>query len=170
MSYKLQPSLIDDELKKQVDGLSLQEGFEVMKTVLAKNDKLFDHLRKFHIMNVQKEAKMKIRVSSASKKADGKNSIFARPTSVMGGGDSLVPRGRRGSRSQSRSRSAQRGLDPFSLQPRHQAKHSHTPVIIKPKDFNETLQEKKMTMVWRTSTRMLLIKYVLPSYDAAAAM
>merc|ERR550525_1104388 len=142
LSYKLQPSLIDDELKKQVDGLSLQEGFEVMNTVLAKNDKLFDHLRKFHIMNVQKEAKMKIRVSSASKKADGKNSIFARPTSVMGGGDSLVPRGRRGSRSQSRSRSAQRGLDPFSLQPRHQAKHSHTPVIIKPKEFNETLQEE----------------------------
>merc|ERR1719464_286565 len=52
LSYSLQPKLLDDGLHKQVDEMTLKESFEVLKTVLSKNDQLFEHLRKFHIQNV----------------------------------------------------------------------------------------------------------------------
>lgn len=146
-NYDLQDGVLDDDLKGKLDELAVKESFEALKVLLNRNEQLFDHLKKFHIQNVQKQAKqMQIKLSgpdsmakaqSDSARGDGKgSSLFARPKQMQ---DTLMPRSGSHQRRSSRSRSARGafldvGGGATKIQkPHHQP--TATPIIIKPEDF-----------------------------------
>jgi len=152
LNYELQEGVLSEEMMNGMEGLNVKESFEVLKVVLAKHEHLFDDLKKFHILNVQKAAKMKIRLSgplkeetstSALRDGAGGGSVFARPSagprsgkrsSISRSGLMIKPQRRR---KNSSSRSGLRPtLDPFKLgAPHHEP--TATPIIIQPKDFGD---------------------------------
>lgn len=152
-SYQIEEDTLSSPVKESIRDLSHRESFEVLKVLLDRHDHLFEHLRKFHVQNVQKQAKlMQIKLSKpgtisetkstpnrSNKAKSGGSSLFARPSAPGNDNTNLMPRAGRKRTSQSRSllgMTAPQG-------PHHEP--TATPIIIKPKDMGspETIKYRK---------------------------